>query len=165
MAEATILAAIPHGGELALVDSDGIAIRSLVVRSQLPRRRSGALMLMSVAVHDLLFWGAVALCSVAQLFILKAVFFPAPVPVDGPAADGRAAGRLRPASRPLEMAWVILPAIGLAMVFWWAWNTRHPESLRGGAMSAQRTVVVGGAALSEQLATVTRANTVNEQRS
>jgi len=97
----------------------------MLFQGQLPRRRYGALMLMSVAVYDLLFWGAVALCVVAQLFILKAVFFPAPLPTEGPAADGRAAGRLRPASRPLEMAWVVLPAIGLALVFWWAWDTRQ----------------------------------------
>lgn len=97
-------------------------------------------MLMSVAVYDLLFWSAVALCVIAQLFILKAVFFPAPLPLDGPAADGRAAGRLRPASRPLEMAWVVLPAIGLALVFWWAWDMRHPDAAVGTAVAVINAV-------------------------
>ncbi len=82
-------------------------------------------MLMSVAVYDTLFWVAVAACAVAQLFILKAVFFPAPPPMAGPAADGRAAGRLRAPSRPLEMAWVVLPVIALVAVFVWAWQLRH----------------------------------------
>ncbi len=86
-------------------------------------------MLMSVAVYDTLFWVAVAACAVAQLFILKAVFFPAPPPIAGPAADGRAAGRLRPASRPLEMAWVVLPVVALVAVFVWAWQLRHPVDI------------------------------------
>lgn len=86
-------------------------------------------MLMSVAVSDTLFWLAVALCSVAQLFILKAVFVPAPPPMGGPAEAGRAAGRLRPASRPLEMAWVVLPAVGLVLLFLWAWQLKHPDAL------------------------------------
>ncbi len=93
-------------------------------------------MLMSAAVLDLLFWGAVALCTIAQLFILKAVFMPGPLPTSGPAADGRAAGRLRPASRPLEMAWVVLPAIALVLVFLWAWQLRHPAPLQGAASAS-----------------------------
>ncbi len=97
---------------------------------------------MSAAVHDLLFWAGVALCAVAQLFILKAVFFPGPLPVDGPAADGRAAGRLRPASRPLEMAWVVLPAIGLAFVFAWAWQLRHPSAFGRDSGGASVSVAV-----------------------
>ncbi len=86
-------------------------------------------MLMSVAVSDTIFWVAVALCAVAQLFILKAVFAPAPLPMGGPAEAGREAGRLRPASRPLEMAWVVLPAAGLVFLFLWAWQLKHAEPL------------------------------------
>jgi hypothetical protein len=91
---------------------------------------------MSVVVHDLLFWVAVGLCTLAQLFILKAVFLPGEPPAEGPAADGRAAGRLRPPSRPLEMAWVVLPAIALVFVFMWAWSLRHPTGLSAWTMSA-----------------------------
>ena len=89
-------------------------------------------MLMTSGLSTTVFWGAVALCAVAQLFILKAVLFPAAPPAEGPAADGRAAGRLRPASRPLEIAWVILPAVALAFVFVWAWQLKHPAALVGG---------------------------------
>ncbi len=90
-------------------------------------------MLMSVAVSDTLFWLAVALCAIAQLFILKAVFAPAPPPMGGPAEAGRAAGRLRPASRPLELAWVVLPAVGLLFLFLWAWQLKHPAALASDA--------------------------------
>jgi len=90
-------------------------------------------MLMSVAVSDTLFRVAVALCAVAQLFILKAVFSPGPLPMGGPAEAGRAAGRLRPASRPLEMAWVVLPAVGLVFLFLWAWQLKHSAELASDA--------------------------------
>lgn len=89
-------------------------------------------MLMTSGLSTTVFWMAVALCALAQLFILKAVLFPAAPPADGPAADGRAAGRLQPASRPMEIAWVILPAIGLAVMFIWAWQLKHPVGLGGG---------------------------------
>ncbi len=84
---------------------------------------------MSLAGSDFIFWLAVALVAVAQLFILKAVLFPGALPVGGPAEAGRAAGRLRPASRPLEIAWVVLPAVILVWLFMWAWDLRHPEAL------------------------------------
>ncbi len=81
---------------------------------------------MSPAVSDTLFWLAVALCAVAQLFILKAVFVVIP-PAGGPAATGR----LRPMSRPFEIAWVIIPALALAFLFYWAWQLRHPPAPAG----------------------------------
>jgi hypothetical protein len=82
---------------------------------------------MSDAVSDGLFWLAVAMCAIAQCFILRAVLLPEPPPPAGsPAAAGRAAGRLRSPSRPLEVAWALLPAIGLALLFAWAWRLRHP---------------------------------------
>lgn len=102
-------------------------------------------MLMSFAGIDAVFWLAVVLCTVAQLFILKAVLFPGPVPAEGPAADGRAAGRLLPASRPLEIAWAVLPAIALVWMFVWAWQLRHPAELAPSAMSATVAVFGGGA--------------------
>jgi heme/copper-type cytochrome/quinol oxidase subunit 2 len=84
---------------------------------------------MNTAVLDALFWTAVALCAVAQFFSLRAVFAPeAPAPVGSPAEAGRAAGRLRRPSRPLEIAWAVLPAVGLVLLFVWAWQLQHPSS-------------------------------------
>lgn len=70
-----------------------------------------------------------AVCAVAQLFILRAVFAPeAPAPAGSPAEAGRAAGRLRRPSRPLEIAWAVLPAVGLVALFLWAWQRTHPTT-------------------------------------
>lgn len=83
---------------------------------------------MNSAVLDALFWTAVAACAVAQFFILRAVFAPeAPAPAGSPAEAGRAAGRLRRPSRPLEIAWAVLPAVGLVFLFLWAWQLQHPS--------------------------------------
>lgn len=102
-------------------------------------------MLMSFAGTDVVFWLAVVLCAIAQLFILKAVLFPGPVPAMGPAAEGRAAGRLLPASRPLEIAWAVLPAIALVWMFVWAWQLRHPPDISPATMITA-AIVLGGAA-------------------
>jgi heme/copper-type cytochrome/quinol oxidase subunit 2 len=86
---------------------------------------------MNTAVLDALFWIALAACAVAQFFILRAVFAPeAPAPVGSPAEAGRAAGRLRRPSRPLEIAWAVLPAVGLVVLLAWAWQMQHPSENR-----------------------------------
>jgi heme/copper-type cytochrome/quinol oxidase subunit 2 len=86
---------------------------------------------MTPAVSDAIFWAAVLLCAVAQFFILRAVFAPtAPAPAGSSAEAGRAAGRLREPSRPLEIAWAVLPAVGLVLVFLWAWQLQHPSAER-----------------------------------
>jgi heme/copper-type cytochrome/quinol oxidase subunit 2 len=86
---------------------------------------------MSPAVSDGIFWTAVIACAIAQVFILRAVFAPeAPAPAGSPAEAGRAAGRLRQPSRPLEIAWAVLPAVGLVLLFLWAWQLQHPTALR-----------------------------------
>jgi heme/copper-type cytochrome/quinol oxidase subunit 2 len=83
---------------------------------------------MNAAARDALFWMALAACAVAQFFILRAVFAPeAPAPVGSPAEAGRAAGRLRRPSRPLEIAWAVLPAVALVVLFAWAWQFQHPS--------------------------------------
>jgi heme/copper-type cytochrome/quinol oxidase subunit 2 len=86
---------------------------------------------MSPAVSDGIFWAGAVACAIAQLFILRAVFVPeAPAPAGSPAEAGRAAGRLRRPSRPLEIAWAVLPAVGLVLLFLWAWQLQHPTALR-----------------------------------
>jgi hypothetical protein len=78
-------------------------------------------------LSDGLFWLTVVLCAIAQFFIVRAVLMPEPPPPAGsPAETGRAAGRLRSPSRPLEVAWAVLPAVGLVLLFAWAWELKHP---------------------------------------
>lgn len=102
------------------------------------------------AVTDGLFWLAVVLCAIAQFFIVRAVLMPEPPPPAGsPAETGRAAGRLRSPSRPLEVAWAVLPAIGLIALFAWAWELKHPAALRAtSAVRSGPTALVAPAATS-----------------
>jgi hypothetical protein len=94
-----------------------------------PMAAHGALTPMNPAVLDALFWAAVGVCAVAQGFILRAAFAPeAPAPAGSPAEAGRAAGRLRRPSRPLEIGWAVLPAIALVLLFLWAWQLQHPSA-------------------------------------
>jgi hypothetical protein len=80
---------------------------------------------MSSVVRDVLFWGAVATCAIAQVFIVRAALVgPAPAPEGSPAAEGRAAGRLRAPSRPLEVFWAVVPGVALAALAVWAWEYR-----------------------------------------
>lgn len=73
---------------------------------------------MRFSLADSLFWVAVAVCLVAQLAIFRSV---ASV---RPADTGRAAAsRWRSAA---EVVWVVLPAIGLAVVLWLTWRAMHP---------------------------------------
>lgn len=62
-----------------------------------------------------LFWVAVACCVVAQLYILRAVFRVIP-------AETASANVPQP-RRWIEIAWAILPAGLLALVFIGAWRT------------------------------------------
>ena len=55
------------------------------------------------------FWAAVAVCAVAQAFIIAAA-------VRARHAD-RADGAVPRPSRAAEIAWTVLPAIGLALLF------------------------------------------------
>jgi len=68
---------------------------------------------MSPALASGIFWVAVVICAVAQLFILRAVFrtLPAPSSPDVPAPR-----------RWAEIAWAILPMLGLVAVFLGAWR-------------------------------------------
>lgn len=62
-----------------------------------------------------LFWASVALCTFAHLAILRSV-----------AADRRSGTQASPAvPHPrgvAELAWAIIPAVGLGVVFWFTWR-------------------------------------------
>ncbi len=65
-----------------------------------------------------LFWVAVVCCAVAQLYILRAVFRVIP-------AETASANVPLPRRR-IEIAWAILPAGLLVLVFIGAWRTMKP---------------------------------------
>ncbi|MEI6739250.1 MAG: hypothetical protein WCK74_02970 [Gemmatimonadaceae bacterium] len=73
-------------------------------------------------VADMLFWAAVVACALAQLFIVRAVWRVLP-PV--PAPDGADAQVPAP-RRAQEMAWALLPALLMALLFVGAWRQMHP---------------------------------------
>jgi heme/copper-type cytochrome/quinol oxidase subunit 2 len=59
-------------------------------------------------VISIVFWSAVAVCAVAQLFIVAAAVRPK-------SAD-RFDGAIPRSSRAVEIGWTVLPAIGLALL-------------------------------------------------
>ncbi len=72
---------------------------------------------MTLSLPHAVFWGAAALCAVAQIAILHSVF------VGAPAA--RAAGRATATAvehRVLETLWAVLPAIALALTLVLTWR-------------------------------------------
>jgi heme/copper-type cytochrome/quinol oxidase subunit 2 len=72
-----------------------------------------------------LFWLAAACCVLAELAILRSLLF-------GSARDAerRAQGTALRTRRPVEIAWAILPAIGLMFVLYLTWRAveRTPPS-------------------------------------
>jgi len=73
-------------------------------------------------VADLLFLAAVVACAISQLFIVRAVWRVLP-PI--PAADGSPSQVPAP-HRAQEMAWALLPAVLMALLFVGAWRQMHP---------------------------------------
>ena len=73
---------------------------------------------------DLIFWLAVACCVVAQVAIVRAAL-KAPPPGARGAEPGAEVPRPRRAS---EIAWTILPALGLAIVLFATWRAIHPSA-------------------------------------
>ncbi|MEP6762969.1 MAG: hypothetical protein ABJB66_01600 [Gemmatimonadaceae bacterium] len=106
---------------------------------------------MSTRLIDALFWVAVVACTVAQLFILRAVFRISPrlsasnagnsraaADSSGVADDSAAVSRSEPYKeqynvpaphRATEMLWVVLPVVLLVLAFVGAWHVMHPTSL------------------------------------
>lgn len=76
------------------------------------------------SVFDAIFWIAVASCALAQVAIVRSV-----LRMRGAAADTGSSPML-PRSRPaIEIAWVVVPALALALVLALTWRTMHAPSI------------------------------------
>jgi hypothetical protein len=73
--------------------------------------------MLSPTLLTALFWMAVAICGVAQLFIMRAVFRTLPA---APTNSAVPAPR-----RWAEIVQVLLPIIGLVALFYGAWRAMH----------------------------------------
>jgi heme/copper-type cytochrome/quinol oxidase subunit 2 len=72
----------------------------------------------------LAFWTAVAVCVIAQAFIVAGAIRAKP-----PAHDDRA---LPPTSRAIEIGWTIVPAIGLALLLFFTHRALDASGAREG---------------------------------
>ena len=86
------------------------------------------------SVFDAIFWIAVASCVLAQVAIVRSV-----LRMRGSAADSTLASSLPspspslPRTRPaIELAWVVVPALALAVVLGVTWRTMHPRTTAAG---------------------------------
>lgn len=72
---------------------------------------------MSRQVAEIVFWIAVAMCAIAELAILRAVFTPP--------ADASSTAPIPHSPRGAEMLWGVLPAIALAALLAATWRAIH----------------------------------------
>lgn len=73
---------------------------------------------MPAVFADAVFWIAVASCAIAQFLILRsAITAPMSEPVDP---------HLPRPNRAVEIAWTVVPTVGLAVLFWFTWRAIHP---------------------------------------
>ncbi|MDE3128446.1 MAG: hypothetical protein KGL38_10600 [Gemmatimonadota bacterium] len=86
---------------------------------------------MRPVLGDAIFWIAAVCCLVAQAAIIRSTLRP-----HVPAPAGQQVPRPR---TPVEVAWVLLPALILAGVFVLTWHAMHPPRL---APSAQLSAAV-----------------------
>ena len=72
---------------------------------------------MPEAAADLVFWVALACCAIAQIAIIRSVLTVKPL---------ESASEPMPVSRrATEVAWAVLPAVILGLVFWATWRAVH----------------------------------------
>jgi hypothetical protein len=76
---------------------------------------------MPEAAADLVFWIALACCAVAQIAIIRSVLVA--TPATSPAST------MPKSSRFAEIAWAVLPAVMLGLVFWATWRAMHTHVL------------------------------------
>jgi heme/copper-type cytochrome/quinol oxidase subunit 2 len=75
---------------------------------------------MPEAAADLLFWVALAGCAVAQIAIIRSVLFVTPTVQPDV--------RVPVSPRATEIAWALLPAAVLAVLFWVTWRAMHTHT-------------------------------------
>jgi heme/copper-type cytochrome/quinol oxidase subunit 2 len=73
---------------------------------------------MSPAVNSALFWIAAASCIVAQLALVSSA-------IRAPMATPTEPASMRMPRRGTEIAWTIVPAIGLAILLVFTWRETH----------------------------------------
>jgi heme/copper-type cytochrome/quinol oxidase subunit 2 len=73
-----------------------------------------------MTIRSALFWVATACCVVAELAILRSLLFGRARAAE--VKDTMGASRTAHASRPADIAWAILPAVGLALVLYLTWR-------------------------------------------
>ena len=78
-----------------------------------------------MTLRSALFWVAAACCVVAELASLKSLLFGRARAADQRPTTGPLASVHR-ASRPVEIAWAIIPAVGLLFVLYLTWRAVDP---------------------------------------
>jgi heme/copper-type cytochrome/quinol oxidase subunit 2 len=73
-----------------------------------------------MTIRSALFWVTAACCVFAELAILRSLLFGRAREAE--AKDSMGAARAAHASRPADIAWAILPAVGLALVLYLTWR-------------------------------------------
>jgi heme/copper-type cytochrome/quinol oxidase subunit 2 len=73
-----------------------------------------------MTIRSVLFWVAAVCCVLAELAILRSLLFGRARAAE--ARDSMGGARTAHASRPVDIAWAILPAIGLALVLYLTWR-------------------------------------------
>lgn len=80
-----------------------------------------------MTIRAALFWIAAACCLVAELAILRSLLFGRARNAERQNEGGAVVGR---SSRPVEVAWALLPAVGLLLVLYLTWRAvEQPSTL------------------------------------
>ena len=73
---------------------------------------------MSPTSNAALFWIAAACCAVAQIALIMSA-------IRAPMTGSTASSSLRMPSRASEIAWTVVPAVGLAILLVFTWRETH----------------------------------------
>jgi heme/copper-type cytochrome/quinol oxidase subunit 2 len=80
-----------------------------------------------MTARSLLFWISAACCVVAEAAILRSLLFGRAREQEQQRAVG--GGTVVRSARPVEIAWAILPAVGLALVLYLTWRAVEVPSV------------------------------------
>lgn len=80
-----------------------------------------------MTIRTALFWIAAACCVIAELAILRSLLFGRARKAERQNESGAVVVR---SSRPVEVAWALLPAVGLLLVLYLTWRAvERPSTL------------------------------------
>ena len=91
-----------------------------------------------MTVRTALFWMAAACCGVAELALLRSLLFGKARDAERQ-RDASASGSASPSRRPVEIAWALLPAIGLIFVLYLTWRAVSLVPLGSASSKSIRT--------------------------